>query len=182
MTTIRVKAVKEKGLTCSWVFKIIILRSNYICLSSFTALLRLKRILYAVCYLLDNSLKHAFIANKYRYCACHSLDNFIPAIRYLYLCHEYAAFCRLSGCMRCGGYRTIGCSVGFCIVALKFYVCRHSFCYPIHIFIRNVYCSLMFVCHLNPCTDGLRIRDKVCTCQQSQYHNGDNRDTITNNP
>ena len=95
LTTIKDKAVKEKGLTCSWVLKIIVLRSNYICLSSFTALLRLKRKSHDICYLLGNPLKYAFIANKYRYCACHSLDNFIPAIRYLYLCHEYAAFCRL---------------------------------------------------------------------------------------
>ena len=56
--------MKEKGLTCSWVLKIIVLRSNYICLSSFTALLRLKRKLYAVCYLPDYSLKHAFIATS----------------------------------------------------------------------------------------------------------------------
>jgi len=30
--------VKEKGLTCSKVLEIMVLRSNYICLSSFTAL------------------------------------------------------------------------------------------------------------------------------------------------
>ena len=89
--------MKEKGLTCSWVLKIIVLRSNYICLSSFTALLRLKRELYAICYLLDYPLEHAFIAYKYRCRAHHSADNFIPAIRYPYLCREYAAFCRLSG-------------------------------------------------------------------------------------
>ena len=63
-----------------------VLRSNYICLSSFTALLRLKRKLYAVCYLLDNSLKHAFIVYEYGCCACHSFDNFIPAIRFTFTC------------------------------------------------------------------------------------------------
>lgn len=69
--------MKEKWLTCSWVLKTIVLRSNYICLSSFTALLRLKRNLYAVCYLPDYPLKHAFIAYEYRCCACHSADEFI---------------------------------------------------------------------------------------------------------
>ncbi|KXU56290.1 hypothetical protein HMPREF3218_0202120 [Prevotella bivia] len=38
--------MKEKGLTCSKVLETMVLRSNYICLSSFTALLRLKRKLY----------------------------------------------------------------------------------------------------------------------------------------
>ncbi len=92
ITTIKDKAVKEKGLTCSWVLKIIVLRSNYICLSSFTALLRLKRKLYDICYSLDNPLKYAFIAHEYRCSACHAVDNLISAIRYPYLCREHAAF------------------------------------------------------------------------------------------
>lgn len=71
------------------------LRSNYICRSSFTALLQLKRELYAICYLPDYPLKYAFVAYKYRCCARHSADNFILVIRYLYLCCEHAAFCRL---------------------------------------------------------------------------------------
>ena len=48
--------MKEKGLMCSKVLEIIVLRSNYICLSSFTALLWLKRELYAICYLPDYPL------------------------------------------------------------------------------------------------------------------------------
>ncbi|WP_278491323.1 hypothetical protein, partial [Prevotella nigrescens] len=37
ITTIGVKAVKEKGLTCSKIPETMVLRSNYICPSSFTA-------------------------------------------------------------------------------------------------------------------------------------------------
>ena len=51
------------------------------------------------------------------------------------------------------------------IVALNFDVCRHSFCYRIHVFIGNVYCALTGICHLYLCTDGFRIRYKVCACQ-----------------
>ena len=157
--------MKEKGLVCSWVVKRIVLRSNYIYLSSFTALLRLKRKLYDIYYSLDNPLKHAFIAYKYRYRVRHSTDNLIPAICYPYLCREHVASCRLSRYMRYGCYHTIRSSVGFCIVALNFDVCRHSFCYRIHVFIGNVYCALTGICHLYLCTDGFRIRYKVCTCQ-----------------
>ncbi len=87
--------MKEKGLVCSWVLKMIVLRSNYICPSSFTALLRLKRKSYDIFYSLDNPLKYAFIAYKYGCSACHSDYKIIPAIRYPYLCREHAAFCRL---------------------------------------------------------------------------------------
>lgn len=162
--------MKEKGLTCSWVLKIIVLRSNYICLSSFTALLRLKRKLYAVCYLPDYSLKHAFIAYKYRCRARHSADNLIRAIRYPYLCSEHAAFCRLSGCMRCGCYHTIGRSVCFCIVAIKFDVYRHSFYYRIHIFIRNDYCSLMGICHQRFCDNCFGVWIKYAPTSNSTLH------------
>ena len=72
-----------------------VLRSNYICPSSFTALLRLKRKSYDICYSLDNPLKYAFIAYKYRYRAYHFAYKIILAIRYPYLCREHAAFCRL---------------------------------------------------------------------------------------
>ncbi len=43
--------MKEKGLICSKVLEIMVLRSNYICLSSFTALLRLKGnyMLFVIC-------------------------------------------------------------------------------------------------------------------------------------
>ena len=44
---------------------------------------------------MDNPLKYAFIAYKYRCRACHSADEFILAIRYPYLYREYAAFCCL---------------------------------------------------------------------------------------
>ena len=125
--------MKEKGLMCSKVLEIIVLRSNYICLSSFTALLRLKRKLYAVCYLPDYSLKHAFIAYKYRCRARHSADNLIRAIRYPYLCREHAAFCRLSGCMRCGCYDIISNSVCFCIMTFHFDVYHNTSHYRIHI-------------------------------------------------
>ena len=37
ITTIKDKAVKEKGLTCSKIPETMVLRSNYICPSSFTA-------------------------------------------------------------------------------------------------------------------------------------------------
>ena len=162
--------------------KIIVLRSNYICLSSLTASLRLKRKLYDICYSMDNPLKYAFIAYKYRCCARHSADEFILAIRYLYLCCEHVACCRLLGCMRYGCYHTISNSVCFCIVTLKLNVCRHSSCYRIHIFIWNGYCTLMGICYLHLCADGFGIRYKICACQQSQYHKGDDCDTITDNP
>ena len=165
ITTIRDKAVKEKGLVCSWVLKMIVLRSNYICLSSFTALLRLKRELYAVCYLPDYPLKYAFIAYKYGCSACHSAYKIILAIRYPYLCREPAACYRLLGYMRCGCYYTICNSVCFCIVTLKFDVCCHSFCYRIDIFIRNDDCALTGICHLYLYTDGFGIRYKICTYQ-----------------
>ena len=84
--------------------------------------------------------------------------------------------------MRCGCYYTICNSVGFCIVTLNFDVRCHSSCYRIHIFIRKVYCALMGICHLHLCANGFGIRYKICACQQSQYHNGDYRDTITDNP
>ena len=167
---------------CSRVLKTIVLHSNYICLSSFTALLRLKKKLYDICYLPDKPLKYAFIAYKYRCGACHSADEIILAICYPYLCREHVAFCRLSGCMRCGCYYTIGNSVGFCIVTLNFDVRCHSSCYRIHIFIWNGYRALMGICYLHLCADGFGIRYKICACQQSQYHNGDYRDTITDNP
>ena len=155
--------MKEKGLACSKILEIIVLRSNYICLSSFAALLWLKRKLYDICYSLDNPLEYAFIAYKYRCRTFHSADEFIPAIRYSYLCCEHAAFCRLSGCIRCGCYYTIDNSVDFCIVALNFDVRCHSSCYRIHIFIRNVYCALVGICHLYLCADGFGIRYKICT-------------------
>ena len=66
-------------------------------------------------YSLDNPLKYAFIAYKYGCRACHSADNFIPAIRYPHLRREHAARCRLPGRVRCGGYFTFGNSVCFCI-------------------------------------------------------------------
>ena len=125
--------MKEKGLMCSKVLEIIVLRSNYICLSSFTALLELKRKLYDICYSLDNPLKYAFIANKYRCCTCHSTDNFILAIRYLYLCCEYAACCRLSGRMHCGCYDIISNSVCFCIMTFHFDIYHNTSHYRIHI-------------------------------------------------
>ena len=162
--------MKEKGLTCSWVLKIIVLRSNYICLSSFTALLRLKRELYAICYLLDYPLKHAFIAYKYICRARHSADNFIPAIRCPYLCREHAACCRLSGCMRCSCYNTIGCSVCSCIVALNFDVCSHSSRYCIHVFIGNVYRALMGICYLRFCANCFWVWIKYAPTSSSTLH------------
>ena len=131
--------------------------------SSFTALLWLKGKLYAICYLLGNPLKYTFIAYKYRCRACHSADELILAICYIYLCHEHTACCCLSGCMRSGCYLTIGNSVCLCIVTIKFDVCCHSSCYRIHILIRNGYCALISICHLHLCTDGFRI--KVCVYQ-----------------